>query len=391
MSSRRAAAMHLRDFIRSEAIGAGFDTVHVASLDATIDYQKPLDAFLAARYHGDMHWLARDPHIRGAPVRLWRKARSALVLGMNYGPNEQDDPLISLDKPHQGTIALYARRRDYHDVIKKKLKSVARKLIARAGGEVKVFVDTAPVMEKPLAQHAGTGWQGKHTNLVSRQFGSWLLLGSIFTTLDIAPDQAHQDHCGTCRRCLDICPTNAFPAPYQLDARRCISYLTIEYKGHIPRNLRAAMGNRIFGCDDCLAVCPWNRFASAARETRLVTRTDLQAPQLRALSRLTDSAFRQHFARTPIKRTGRDRFVRNVLIAIGNSGDAGAIADVMARLDDKADVVRVAAVWALSRLASPLDWKAMMLRYYPHENEDAVRAEWEACAKSLHQNGSIKT
>jgi epoxyqueuosine reductase len=274
--------------------------------------------------------------------------RSILMLGINYGP--ESDPLAVLGEPTRGAISVYARGDDYHDLIKSRLKQIGRWLVERAGGGVKVFVDTAPVMEKPLAAAGGFGWQGKHTNLVSRQFGSWLFLGAIFTTLELPPDDPERDHCGQCHACLDICPTAAFPAPYRLDARRCISYLTIEHKGHIARELRPLMGNRIYGCDDCLAVCPWNKFAIAGREAKLAARETLRAPRLAELARLDDGAFRALFAKSAVKRIGRARFVRNVLIAIGNSGDATLAGEAERLLDDASPLVRGAAVWALGRL-----------------------------------------
>jgi epoxyqueuosine reductase len=295
-----------------------------------------------------MAWLAAKAARRGDPRVLWSEVRSILMLGINYGPDR--DPLAILRERNKGAISVYARGDDYHDLIKSRLKQIGRWLIDRAGGDVKVFVDTAPVMEKPLAGAAGLGWQGKHTNLVSRQFGSWLFLGAIFTTLDLPPDAPETDHCGHCRACLDICPTAAFPAPYRLDARRCISYLTIEHKGQIPRELRALMGNRIYGCDDCLAVCPWNKFAVAGREVKLAAREALRAPQLADLARLDDGGFRALFAKSAVKRVGRARFVRNVLIAIGNSGVAELAAEAERLLDDESPLVRGAAVWALGRL-----------------------------------------
>jgi epoxyqueuosine reductase len=307
-----------------------------------------LREFLAADAHGDMGWLAANADRRGDPRALWSEVRAILMLGINYGP--PGDPLAILNERGQGAISVYARGDDYHDLIKSRLKEIGRWLIDRAGGDVRVFVDTAPVMEKPLAAAAGLGWQGKHTNLVSRQFGSWLFLGAIFTTLDLPPDAAEHDHCGACRACLDICPTAAFPAPYRLDARRCISYLTIEHKGQIPRELRPLMGNRIYGCDDCLAVCPWNKFAVAGREAKLAARERLRAPRLDELAELDDAAFRALFAKTAVKRTGRARFVRNVLIAIGNSGDVNFAAQTERLLDDDSPLVRGAAIWALSRL-----------------------------------------
>jgi epoxyqueuosine reductase len=297
-----------------------------------------------------------------------------IMLGVNYGPDA--DPLLILEKRTRGAISVYAQGDDYHDLIKKRLKALARWLVAAAPCEVKVFVDTAAVMEKPLAQAAGLGWQGKHTNLVSREFGSWLFLGAIFTTLDLPHDDADIDHCGSCQACLDTCPTAAFPAPYKLDARRCISYLTIENKGPIPREFRKAIGNRIYGCDDCLAVCPWNKFAQAGHETKLAARDDLRAPSLAELARLDDAAFRARFAKSPVKRIGRDRFIRNVLIAIGNSHDA-ALADEAERLlDDASPLVRGAAVWALSQLLERQAFDAMASKAECAEADENVRAEW---------------
>jgi len=295
-----------------------------------------------------MIWMAAHAERRGDPRVLWPDVRSIVMLGLNYGPDE--DPRTLLKERDRGGISVYARGDDYHDIIKPRLKTLARWLIDAAGGDVKVFVDTAAVMEKPLAQAAGIGWQGKHTNLVSRELGSWLFLGAIFTTLDLPVDEAEIDHCGSCQACLDICPTAAFPAPYRLDARRCISYLTIEHKGPIPRALRPLIGNRIYGCDDCLAVCPWNKFAKAGREMKLAARENLRAPLLADLAQIDDAAFRALFAKSPVKRTGRARFVRNVLIAIGNSGDASLAGTVERLLDDPAPLVRGAAVWALGQL-----------------------------------------
>jgi epoxyqueuosine reductase len=292
---------------------------------------------------------------------------------MNYGPDR--DPLELLSRPDRGAISVYARHRDYHDVIKGRLKEVAQKIAARSGAGVKVFVDTAPVMEKPLAAAAGIGWQGKHTCLVSRDFGAWLFLGSIFTTAELRPDEPAQDRCGSCRACIDICPTNAFPAPYQIDARRCISYLNIELKGPIPHEFRKAIGNRIYGCDDCLAVCPWNKFAREASEAKLAARADLQEPRLIELLGLDDAAFRALFSGSPVKRIGRDRFIRNVLIAAGNSGEAGLVPAVRALLADASPLVRGAAVWALAELEGPAAVASL-------DDEDADVAEEIALAGS---------
>jgi len=338
--------------IRARALAEGFDVVRFARATAPDHAPDRLGAFLADGRHGTMDWLARDAARRAHPDMLWPDARSVIVLGLNYGPGR--DPMAILARRDAGAISVYAQGDDYHDVIKAKLKRLAGGIAKDFACEVKVFVDTAPVMEKPLAEAAGAGWQGKHTNLVSREFGSWLFLASIFTSLELSPDEAEDDHCGQCRRCLDVCPTNAFPAPYQLDARRCISYLTIEHKGHIPREFRIAIGNRIYGCDDCLAVCPWNKFASQGHEQLLAARAALQAPSLRDLARLDDAAFRALFRKSPVKRIGRDRFVRNVLIAIGNSGDASLAADAEHLLDDASPLVRAMAVWALRRLGAAL-------------------------------------
>jgi epoxyqueuosine reductase len=322
-----------------------------------------------------MGWLANKAEWRASPSAMWPDVRSVIMLGVNYGP--QDDPLAVLRERSRGGISVYARGDDYHDVIKPRLKSLGRWLIEKAGGDVKVFVDTAAVMEKPLAAASGIGWQGKHTNLVSRRFGSWLFLGAIFTTLDLPPDAPEDDHCGNCHACLDICPTAAFPAPYRLDARRCISYLTIEHKGAIPRELRTAVGNRIYGCDDCLAVCPWNKFATTGREMKLAARAELQAPHLADLARLDEAAFRALFAKSPVKRIGRARFIRNVLIAIGNSGDANLAGEAGRLLDDPSPLVRGAAIWALGRLdQAQLERAAASHR--AGETDAEVIAEWTA-------------
>ena len=323
-----------------------------------------------------MDWMAETADRRADPRALWPEVRSILMLAVNYG--SEDDPLATLARRDAGNISVYARHRDYHDVIKGRLKTLAGWLVARAGGDVKVFVDTAPVMEKPLAMAAGLGWQGKHTNLVSRDFGSWLFLGAIFTTLELQPDAPGADHCGSCRACLDVCPTNAFPAPYRLDARRCVSYLTIEHKGHIAPEFRGPIGNRIYGCDDCLAACPWNKYAQAARETKLLARADLIAPRLADLARLDDAGFRALFAGGPVKRIGHARFLRNVLIAVGNSGDP-TLADVAReRLDHESPLVRAMAVWACGRLAPREAFMELANARAPRELDEAVRAEWSA-------------
>jgi epoxyqueuosine reductase len=364
----------LREFIDREAKRLGFDCVAVALPDAVPEAAGRLAQAVAEGHHGSMQWMADTAVRRGDPRALWPEVRSIVMLGMNYGP--ATDPLAALSDKDRGVISVYARNRDYHDVVKGKLKELAGKLASRSGAEVKVFVDTAPVMEKPLAAAAGIGWQGRHTNLVSREFGSWLFLGSIFTTAELDPDAAEEDHCGSCRACLDICPTQAFPAPYRLDARRCISYLTIENKGLIPHEFRSAIGNRIYGCDDCLAVCPWNKFASEASEAKLVARDELESPPLAELLALDDPAFRAKFQGSPVKRIGRDRFIRNVLIASGNSGEAGLAAACEALLADASPLVRGAAVWALSRLVPDPILEALRTEHATEERDPDVLAEW---------------
>ena len=361
------------DLIRSEALRLGFDLCRFTDIDETWPAAARLEAFVAAGRHGEMEWMADTADRRRHPRAMWSGARSAIVLGVNYGPDH--DPLLVLGQPNLAAISVYAQGDDYHEVIKARLKTLARWLVARFGGELKVFVDTAPLLEKPLAERAGLGWQGKHTNLVSREFGSWLFIGSILTTLELTPDAADTTTCGSCRACLDVCPTGAFPEPYQLDARRCISYLTIELKGPIPVEFRAALGNRIYGCDDCLAVCPWNKFASTARDQKLAAREALRAPTLADLVRLDDAAFRAMFAKNPVKRIGRDRFLRNVLYAIGNSGDVTLGTEAEQLLDDPAPVVRGAAVWALARLA-PETFADLRTSRLATERDAHVRAEW---------------
>jgi epoxyqueuosine reductase len=364
----------LKAKIAGQARAEGFDVVRFARPEAPPRAPARLGTFLADGRHGSMDWLERNAARRADPHVLWPEAKSIIVLGLNYGPD--GDPLAILSRRDAGAISVYAQGEDYHDVIKAKLKRLAGDIAREHGCEVKVFVDTAPVMEKPIAEGAGIGWQGKHTNLVSREFGSWLFLASIFTTLELAPDEAEADHCGQCTRCLDACPTKAFPAPYQLDARRCISYLTIEHKGHIPCEFREAIGNRIYGCDDCLAVCPWNKFAQAGREARMAAREELSVPLLRDLARLEDGAFRTLFRKSPVKRIGRDRFVRNVLIAIGNSGDIALAAETERLLTDPSPLVRAMAVWALAKLDPA---RAQIHR--PNAEADAdVALEWQKIA-----------
>jgi epoxyqueuosine reductase len=358
------------------ARACGFDVVGVTRPDSIPQALERLQRFLADGAHGDMDWMAATAARRGDPRALWPDVRSVIMLGFNYAPDH--DPLAILKDRDRGAVSVYAQGEDYHEIIKPRLKSLARWLVAQAGGEVKVFVDTAAVMEKPLAAAAGLGWQGKHTNLVSRQFGSWLFLGAIFTTLELPPDAPEGDHCGQCRACLDVCPTAAFPAPYRLDARRCISYLTIEHNRPIPRELRPLMGNRIYGCDDCLAVCPWNKFAQAGREAKLSARDTLRSPKLAELARLDEAAFRKLFSKSPVKRTGRDRFVRNVLIAIGNSRDAALAGEVERVLADASPLVRGAAVWALARLLPRERLATIAAAERPRERDALVDDEWTA-------------
>lgn len=378
-TSVRQSIPALKDALRNKAQALGFDLCRIAPAHLPPATGERLRAWLDDGAQGEMDWMAQTIERRADPQALWPEARSVVMLGMNYGPAV--DPLATLAQRDAGAISVYARHRDYHDLIKGRLKELAAFLLKQAGGgDVKVFVDTAPVMEKPLAQLAGLGWQGKHTNLVSRDFGSWLFLGAIFTTLELVPDAPENDHCGQCRACLDICPTQAFPAPYRLDARRCVSYLTIEHKGPIPHAFRAAIGNRIYGCDDCLAVCPWNKFAQVTREAKLAARADLDAPPLARLARLDDAAFRAFFAGSPIKRIGRARFLRNVLIAIGNS-DAPALAAEAWRLtDDPAPLIRGAAIWALGRLA-PEALRARAAEAFSRETDADVRDEWARAAR----------
>ena len=339
----------LKSTLVGEALDAGFALARVTTPESVPEVPGRLGAFLQAGYHGQMSWLEERATWRGNPAALWPEARSVLMLAEPYSP--EHDPLEDLERTDRGVVSVYARNKDYHDIVKKRLKRVARWLVAETGCEVKVFVDTAPVPEKALGQAAGLGWQGKHTNLLSRELGNWFFLGAIFTTLALEPDAAEDDHCGSCRKCLDICPTDAFPEPYQLDARRCISYLTIEHKGPIDEALRPKLGNRIYGCDDCLAVCPWNKFAVAARDQRYAARDDLVAPRLKDLVALDDAQFRAFFSGSPIKRIGRDRFVRNVLYAIGNSKDPALKAAAAPLADDPDPTVRNAATWAMAQLS----------------------------------------
>ena len=377
------AGDRLRRWLDTAAAEAGFASLHITDATLPESVAARLDGFLAAGHQGDMSWLAETAPRRASPRAMWPQARSAIILTMNYGPDH--DPMDNLAAVSHGNVSVYARGRDYHDVIKGRLKQLAGQFAARSGAAVKVFVDTAPLMEKPLAAQAGAGWQGKHTNLVSRHHGSWLFLGTILTDAELPADAPETDHCGSCTRCLDICPTNAFPAPYRLDARRCISYLTIEHKGPIPREFRAAIGNRIFGCDDCLAVCPWNKYASRAAEAKFhgpqFNDADVNGrrgmPPLATLLALDDAAFRKIFAGGPVRRAGHERFLRNVLVAAGNSGDEGLLPAVEACLRHDSPLVRGMAVWALSRLLDAEGYRCLALRHLPDEDDQSVIAEWE--------------
>ena len=369
--------MTQEQILKSHAAEIGFDLCRIVRVDEAWAAGDGLAAFVEADHHGDMQWMADTLERRKHPNGMWPEAKSGIVVGLNYGPDL--DPLLSLEKTSMATISVYASGRDYHDVLKKKLKRLARAFAETTGEDVKVFVDTAPLMEKPLAAKAGLGWQGKHTNLVSQEFGSWLFLGVMLTTADLLPDASETDHCGSCRACLDICPTDAFPAPYKLDARRCISYLTIEHKGPIPHALRAAMGNRIYGCDDCLAVCPWNKFAEVSNEAKFHARELTTSPALSRLVQLEDGAFRTLYSGSPIKRIGIDRFLRNVLIAIGNSGDLSLIPLVVARLTHTNPLVRGAAVWALSQLDRET-FRTQESIHEQRESDKSVKAEWAAGA-----------
>ena len=366
----------LKDQLIAWARDGGFDAVGVSAPDAALIAGERLSEYLDDGRHGDMDWMAREAARRADPRVLWPQARSVVMVGLSYAPAH--DPLAVLSQPERGAISVYAQGRDYHDVLKKRLKALARRFAEASGAEVKVFVDTAPLMEKPLAASAGLGWQGKHTNLVSRTHGSWLFLGAILTTAELAPDKPATDRCGSCRACLDVCPTQAFPAPYQLDARRCIAYLTIEHKGHIPRLFRRAIGNRVFGCDDCLAVCPWNKFAQAAREAKFAARAETANPPLAELLALDDAAFRARFAGTPVKRTGRDRVVRNALIAAGNAGDPDYLPATLRLLDDDSALVRLAAIWALRHFLAAESFADERARRLPGETDPDVHAEWLA-------------
>lgn len=366
--------------IAARARGLGFDAVGFAAAEAGDAAARGLADYLAAGHAGDMDWMARTARRRAAPRALWPAVETVITLGLNYGPAR--DPLALLGHRTRGNISVHARARDYHKTVKTRLKALARFIAETFGAEVKVFVDTAPVMEKPVAARAGLGWQGKHTNLVSRDFGSWLFLGEVFTTLALPPDPPGEDRCGRCRACLDICPTGAFPAPYRLDARRCIAYLTIEHKGHIAPEFRSPIGNRIYGCDDCLAACPWNKFARATREAELLPRAELTAPRLADLAALDDAAFGRVFAGTPVRRLGRERLLRNLLIAIGNAGEAGLVSSARAHLADPSPLVRAMAVWALSRLLDAGAFARLRATHAAAEPDEAVRGEWATAPRA---------
>ena len=373
-------AADLRDVIRARAQDLGFDACRFASATEPWSAGERLAHFVEAGRHGDMGWMETTLKRRAHPTSMWPDARTAIVLGVNYGPDH--DPLPEMADASAGYVSVYARGDDYHELIKGRLKQLAGQIAARTGAEVKVFVDTAPLMEKPLAQRAGLGWQGKHTNLLSRDHGNWLFLGVILSAAEIEPDAAEEEHCGSCTACLDACPTRAFPAPFQLDARRCLSYLTIEFAGPWPVEFRTATGSRIYGCDDCLAVCPWNKFASASSEARLMARDSLVSPRLSDLAALDDTAFRALFSKSPIKRIGRDRFIRNVLYAIANSENGDLIQAAVSLLDAPSPLVRGAAVWAVGRLLDPARFALLRDARRKTETDSDVIAEWERAEPS---------
>ena len=366
--------INLKQALIEKSKECGFDIIKITKPKVDQKNKDYFDKFILENFHGEMDWLENKTERRKSPKKLWSDVESIIMLGINYGPDH--DPLENLKLTNTGNISVYARGGDYHDIIKKNLKILGRWLINEMESEIKVFVDTAPVMEKPLAQKAGLGWQGKHTNLVSREFGSWLFLGSIYTNILIEADEEEFDHCGNCTSCMDICPTNAFPEPYKLDARKCISYLTIEHKGIIPKNLRSKIGNRIYGCDDCLAVCPWNKFAKESNEIKFSSRHSEESLKLNDLSLLTDEKFRLKFSKSPIKRIGRNRFVRNVLIAIGNSKSKDSLPFIKINLKDESPIVRGAAVWAINQILKGEELDLIKRKNLPSENDTSVRNEW---------------
>lgn len=378
-----ASTSHKKSIVR-KAQALGFDTCRFTSATLPEITQSRLREAVESGHHASMGWLEQTLERRKSPKAMWVDAQTAILFGMNYGPDS--DPMKMLEARNKGNISVYARHRDYHDVIKGRLKQIAQFVASANNAEVKVFVDTAPLMEKPLAEQAGLGWQGKHTNLVSREFGSWLFIGAILTTAELEADASEIDHCGSCRECLDICPTDAFPAPYQLDARRCISYLTIEHDGPVSVRYRQAMGNRIYGCDDCLAVCPWNKFAAVAKEAKLIARSDLNSPSLADLLQLDDAAFRSLFSGSPVKRIGRNRFIRNVLIAAGNSGDVDLIKHVAVQLADEDPVIRGTAVWALCQLEGAEAFELRHEKYAVGEIDHFVQEEWKAGLLQAREN-----
>lgn len=365
----------MKERIREKAKEEGFDAIGFAQAKMGLREKARLEAFVSLGQHGDMTWMAEHLERRKDPRSLWPDVRSVIAVAINYGP--ESSPLNDLRAFDRANISVYARNKDYHNIIKKRLKKLGRWLGKEFNCDLKVFVDTAPILEKPLGQAAGIGWQGKHSNLVNQKFGSWLFLGEIFTTLNLEPDASEVDHCGSCKKCLDICPTNAFPEPYMLDASRCISYLTIEHKGHIPVEYREKMGNRIYGCDDCLAVCPWNKFAKMASESAFIPREDLTLPLLEDLLCLDDLSFRKKFSGSPIKRIGRNRFIRNVLIAMGNSRAKNPTVDFLNLLDDSSNIVRAMAVWAVGRMMSGEKLKILSTPYLKVETDANVLEEWD--------------
>lgn len=371
-------------FLIEDLKALGFDEIKIMSADNIGDNPQRLANFIGANFHASMNWIPETEERRSAPKKLWENAKTIVVVAMRYSPDDSYDPLEALNKKSAATISCYAQNRDYHDIMKGKLKQAAGRFVAKTSSEVKVFVDTAPIMEKPLAQQAGLGWQGKHTNLVSRELGSWFFLGSIFTDMELPIDNPEIDHCGSCRSCLDVCPTDAFPAPYKLDARRCISYLTIEHDGPIAPEFRKPMGNRIYGCDDCLAVCPWNKFATVASEAKLKARDELKSPPLAELLTMDDATFRTHFSGSPIKRIGRNRFMRNCLIAAGNSENPSLVPQIKKFLSEADPTVRGAAVWALGELMEAEKFAALGAPFYGAEQDDSVVQEWTMATK---QNG----
>jgi len=371
MATDTPSSAKLKSWIAKTGQQYGFDICQITDAELPEEVSKGLEGFLEAGHHGDMGWLKTTRRRRYTPKAMWEDAQSAIIFGCNYGPDH--DPLNTLEETEKANISVYARGRDYHEVLKGRLKQIASQLYARSGWQVKIFVDTAPLMEKPLAAQAGLGWQGKHTNLVSREYGSWLFLGTILTSGKLPPDAPQEDRCGRCSACLDICPTKAFPAPYKLDARRCISYLTIEFDGHIPLEFRAKMQNRVFGCDDCLAVCPWNKFASASQDIKLAS-GDRPLPDIARLLRFDEAEFRHYFSRTPVKRTGYIRFMRNLLIAAGNAGQPELMPLITPYLGHGDARLRAMAIWALSCY---LD-KDSLSRLAPEKEADKeVAAEWQ--------------